>query len=229
METPNRLKRRLSVKVPDNNKRIIPFREENGRVRVNTAEEDALLEAAFLRKEDAFLKAIKVEDFQQVVSLIPQVADLEFSDENGNTPLILAAGLGYDQIMQLLIDSGASLVAINKDGYTALDMAVANGQNYDDYLWRSEDGSDDHPAAVDVLMKALKNNKEAWDEYENDDVFGEGVVTAADRGNDEALKILLKHLNDHRQDIKEESEKLAFERKYLNYCDGYGDTPLSIE
>lgn len=58
---------------------------------------------------------------------------------NGATPLHAAAEKGYSAIVQLLIDSGANLLAKNFEGETPLDIALANKK---------------HAKTTDILYKA---------------------------------------------------------------------------
>jgi ankyrin repeat protein len=47
----------------------------------------------------------------------------------GSTALIMASLMGHEEIVQLLLDNGAYINAQNKEGRTALDVALQNGHN----------------------------------------------------------------------------------------------------
>lgn len=55
--------------------------------------------------------------------------DINGRDDNGNTPLIVAAGAGHDDIVATLLAAKADLKAKNDLGKTALDMAIAGGHD----------------------------------------------------------------------------------------------------
>ena len=67
--------------------------------------------------------------FIQALSTLPCVPELlEATDENGNTPLILAAATGQDDLVKVLIAQGANPNAQNHEGETAALHAVAGGE-----------------------------------------------------------------------------------------------------
>lgn len=61
--------------------------------------------------------------------LINRNVEINFS-EDGTSPAIVAAEKGQSEIMQLLIRHGADLEAMNKEGKTPLEIALANGFNH---------------------------------------------------------------------------------------------------
>lgn len=58
-----------------------------------------------------------------VERLLKFPVDINAKTANGDTPLILAARSGYEEIVKLLIDAGADLRHKNAEGRTALDIA----------------------------------------------------------------------------------------------------------
>jgi len=216
------IKRNLTISIPpprENLGDLIPIEDNNSDEEpvVNTQGEDKLLQAA------------KEGDLRCLKNLILQGVNRECSDEFSNTPLLLAAGEGHYSIVQYLIAKHANLVAVNDDGWTALEMAVANGVSWDEYEESIESGiGDDAPAVVELLMWTLRNNNDAWDEYTENNVWGEAIGIAAQRGNDESLKALRKHLNLYKQRIKDEAKRVTFEQGYLNYSNEDGETPVML-
>jgi ankyrin repeat protein len=55
--------------------------------------------------------------------LLAKGADVNATDNHGNTALMLAASGGAFQVIQTLIGGGANVNAKNKDGWTALRFA----------------------------------------------------------------------------------------------------------
>jgi hypothetical protein len=99
-----------------------------GLVPLNAAEHDEVdpeqtlmldLSAARLRMMDA----ISHGQIGTIRKLIARDRNVNFVVD-GNTPLHLAAEKGYSAIVQLLIDSGADLLAQNDEGNTPLDIAL---------------------------------------------------------------------------------------------------------
>jgi ankyrin repeat protein len=71
--------------------------------------------------------AIKSGDLAQVQSIITNKPTIiNYSDENGNTPLIIATSYNNFEIVSWLIDTGADVRAGNKSGDTPLHIAVLN-------------------------------------------------------------------------------------------------------
>jgi len=66
---------------------------------------------------------------KEIVKLILKSKDFDINylDDNDNTFLMKAAAFGRSDILLLLINGGADLKIVNKQGYTALDLA----QKYD--------------------------------------------------------------------------------------------------
>ena len=81
---------------------------------------------------DALFRATVEGNTDMVKSLLSSPgADVNATDERGNTPLLEAARYGHDDICRVLI-AGANLKAKDRDGKTALMLAVQN--NHDDVV-----------------------------------------------------------------------------------------------
>ena len=82
---------------------------------------------------DALFRATVEGNTDMVKSLLSSPgADVNATDERGNTPLLEAARYGHEDICRLLIAAGADLKAKDKDGKSALMLAVQN--NHDDVV-----------------------------------------------------------------------------------------------
>ena len=82
---------------------------------------------------DALFRATIEGNTDMVKSLLSSPgADVNATDERGNTPLLEAARYGHEDICRVLIAAGADIKAKDKDGKTALMLAVQN--NHDDVV-----------------------------------------------------------------------------------------------
>lgn len=59
--------------------------------------------------------------------MIDHNASVNVKDKNDCTPLMTAATLGHDKIVESLLRNGAKKDAVNKDGNTTLIIATLNG------------------------------------------------------------------------------------------------------
>lgn len=66
-----------------------------------------------------------VDNEKLVEILIQNGAQIDISDNIGNTPLHSASSFGYEKMVDLLISKGANISAENNLGYTPLHAAVA--------------------------------------------------------------------------------------------------------
>ena len=74
---------------------------------------------------DALFRATVEGNTDMVKSLVSSPgADVNATNERGNTPLLEAARYGHDDICRVLIAAGADVKAKDKDGKTALMLAV---------------------------------------------------------------------------------------------------------
>jgi uncharacterized protein len=72
--------------------------------------------------------AIARRDASSVRALLSEGADLSTVDDEGKTPLMLAAKTGAPEIVELLLRSGADPTAEDKLGYTAEMLANWYGE-----------------------------------------------------------------------------------------------------
>ena len=74
---------------------------------------------------DALFRATIEGNTDMVKSLLASPgADVNATNERGNTPLLEAARYGHEDICRMLIAAGANLKAKDKDGKTALMLAI---------------------------------------------------------------------------------------------------------
>jgi 26S proteasome non-ATPase regulatory subunit 10 len=94
---------------PDEWKRIIQLRDEDGRSLIHTAAACGLLE---------IVQAMLAHGFRGLVNE---------EDEEGWTPLMSACSSGHEPVVQCLIASGANPLSSNNSGRTALHYAASKG------------------------------------------------------------------------------------------------------
>jgi len=80
-------------------------------------------------------------ELQWVGFLLNRGADPNMADARGDTPLILAAGIGFEEAGAYMLAKGAKVDAINRRGETALAIAVQQRQ----------------PRMVELLLRAGAN------------------------------------------------------------------------
>jgi ankyrin repeat protein len=80
-------------------------------------------------------------ELQWVGFLLNRGADPNVGDANGDTPLIIAAGIGFEEAAGYMLERGAKVDGINRRGETALAVAVQQRQ----------------PRIVELLLKAGAN------------------------------------------------------------------------
>ncbi len=76
---------------------------------------------------DALHKAVFLNNLPQIRSLINDRIDLNSKDENGRTPLHLAAQSGFDEAAKILIEAGADIDAKDTKFRTPLYLAIDSG------------------------------------------------------------------------------------------------------
>ena len=76
------------------------------------------------------LRATKEGDLEEVDNLLEMgLVDVNFANQHGDTPLILACWYGHKYIAARLLDSGAQLDVTNCDGNCALNVAAYRGNS----------------------------------------------------------------------------------------------------
>ena len=75
------------------------------------------------RLNDQLLASIKPGNSTAVASLLQRGANVNAVDENGRTPLMLAAQRSDTKIVRLLLGAGADLEAKDREGKTPLNLA----------------------------------------------------------------------------------------------------------
>ena len=71
--------------------------------------------------DTTLLKAVKNGDIKRVKQILDYKTDgINMPDNDGNTPLMIATSMGYYAIANLLLDRGADVNIVNKNGEDAL-------------------------------------------------------------------------------------------------------------
>ena len=87
-----------------------------------------LMGAGFSSASDPVVEAVKEGDVATVRHLIESGADVNVAEGDGMTPLHWAAGRGYVEVTQLLLEAGADVAVGTRIGtYTPLHLAVREG------------------------------------------------------------------------------------------------------
>jgi ankyrin repeat protein len=77
----------------------------------------------------ALMKAVQKNDAARVKTLIAEGANVDELDPNGDAPLVMAAYLGHADIVQMLLEAGADLTAVDPGmKATALHAAAYAGR-----------------------------------------------------------------------------------------------------
>lgn len=79
--------------------------------------------------EPSIYEIISNEDEHTFFELLMLGYDIDDTDNDGNTPLIIASSLGKAKFVQFLLDNGASVDNKNFNGETALHRAAQAGNN----------------------------------------------------------------------------------------------------
>ncbi|GAB7140430.1 hypothetical protein RsTz2092_03780 [Deferribacterales bacterium RsTz2092] len=108
---------------------------------IYAADAPAADDASVAGANTTIFKQVALGDADSVASWLVSGGYVNIQDEDGNTPLLLAAEDGNDIILKLFLDLGADVNLANKYGYTPLFSAVAN----------------DHISTVRVLLSSGAN------------------------------------------------------------------------
>lgn len=87
---------------------------------------------AYIHDPDALVYAAYDGDYEFVVKLLSQGADINVRNENGETALMRASDEGYIGIVEFLLGKGADPNVIDKEEDTALD--IARFKEHDDII-----------------------------------------------------------------------------------------------
>lgn len=82
-----------------------------------------VLSAGFIQSIDIF-KAIESKNIKNVQKILKKVSSVDVYNQHGQTPLIVAVRVGSKSCMQLLLQYGVDINAVDAYGKTALDYAV---------------------------------------------------------------------------------------------------------
>jgi hypothetical protein len=80
-------------------------------------------EPAYINDEDALVTASYHGEYELVRSLVENGADINITNDYGDTAIMVAIEYRHHAIFEYLLDHGANINIINEDGNTALDIA----------------------------------------------------------------------------------------------------------
>jgi len=78
--------------------------------------------------KDNIFTAIRSIDYTSINVLLSDGTDVDTVDQDGNTPLMVAAHVGNPRIMNIILDHNPDINKQNKNGVTALMIAAETGQ-----------------------------------------------------------------------------------------------------
>lgn len=76
---------------------------------------------------EQLFSAVKKGDIERVRKLIAVGVNVDITDEDGRTPLNLAASVGYTKMVEILVNKGAGVNIADKNGYTPLHWTIIQG------------------------------------------------------------------------------------------------------
>jgi serine/threonine-protein phosphatase 6 regulatory ankyrin repeat subunit B len=124
---------------------------------------------AFSSGTPSLADAIQKGDHKAVRELLQNQADVNATQPDGSTPLLLAVDRNDTEVAEWLIRAGANVRAANEYGATALSVAAANGNT----------------AIIKLLLDAKADPNAAL-------LSGEtALMSAADKGNADSTRLLL--------------------------------------
>ena len=84
---------------------------------------------AYINDPDALVTATYEGEHELVKELLAKGADINVTNDSGETSVIVAAEFGYVYIIEILIAHGANINVKDNDGDTALDIARYHSNN----------------------------------------------------------------------------------------------------
>jgi ankyrin repeat protein len=137
-----------------------------------------------------------------VEALLDSGAEIESKDENGQTPLLLAANDGHETVVKVLIEANAETESKDKDGQTPLSRAAEKGHETIVKMLieaKADVKSKDMGSRTPLCWAAMKGCKAVVEtllkvnaEIESRDSCGQTSLSkAAEQGHDTIVQILL--------------------------------------
>ncbi|XP_037917112.1 DNA replication inhibitor plutonium isoform X2 [Hermetia illucens] len=136
---------------------------------------------------------VYVNKVRALQSAIP-MQDLEMVDDYGNTPLLMACFLGRDQCVEILVQSGASLKAMNYFGQNALTLATYSGNTRIAlYLMRYRSYEDFTASSIipPLCVAILRNNQKLTEIFCAESPTADKIRTVHGVGTRDMVKIFM--------------------------------------
>ncbi len=164
--------------------------------------------------ENMLLQAIENGNIRKAEKLLNKIDNPNITSVDGNTPLIIAAKKGYDDLIVQLINEGADINKRNYDGYDAVMQAVQSNNmstlklllKYGPKFKSILEGGDtaftlaaknNNAQALKLLLNAIRDYRGA-SEYLISLHLGKTIQTAAKNGDLNTINVILSSLGDHK-------------------------------
>lgn len=195
-----------------------------------------ILKAIVLSIKDLIFQLLEKEsNIAFITYLLDNGIDPNSINSEGDTPLHIAAKLGYLDITQLLISRNANFYIQNKDGNTPLHMAVEYNQEeiIDEFLSHNIDQRVKNRRKQTALLKAVQKNYESiavklvnkggeintTDTWKNTPLHYTSLT-----GNENLAQHLIDVYTNRQPENKKSSKKIEF----VNKTDDNGETALHV-
>ncbi|KAL4964077.1 ankyrin repeat protein [Aspergillus stella-maris] len=145
-------------------------------------------EMAYVGNTEGLCQAIVENDLEDVQRWLNQgEIDVNRRDHTGRTPLHLACMTSTPEIVQILVDKGARMIARVADGRTALHLAAARGsvEIVRILLTKSEQNEEEESRKEDARKEALKAEKGNTSQEEDSDAEMIDKLSDSDDDNDD--------------------------------------------